>query len=123
MAELSWLPGAREDVPEVLQGLDGFVLPSLAEGISNTILEAMACGLPVLATHVGSNAALVQHGHTGLVVAPGEPQQLAAGLMQLVQDPQAARAMGREGRRRVVQRFSLTAMVAAYEGVYRRVLP
>ena len=51
---LAWLPGARDDVPDVMRGLDCFVLPSLAEGISNTILEAMACGLPVLATRVGA---------------------------------------------------------------------
>ena len=62
---LAWLPGERSDVPDVMRGLDCFVLPSLAEGISNTILEAMACGLPVIATQVGGNADLVQHGVSG----------------------------------------------------------
>jgi glycosyltransferase involved in cell wall biosynthesis len=98
------------------------VLPSLAEGISNTILEAMATGLPVLATRVGANAELVEAGRTGLVVPPGDPQALADGLIQLAADPGAAAAMGRAGRVRVEQRFSLDAMVAAYERVYEQVL-
>ncbi len=68
-ADLAWLPGERNDVPEILRGLDCFVLPSLAEGISNTILEAMACGLPVIATDVGGNAELIAAGVTGTLVA------------------------------------------------------
>jgi len=105
-----------------MRGLNCFVLPSLAEGISNTILEAMACGLPVLATRVGASAELVQHGVSGLVVPAGDVPALAAGLMQLATQPESAAAMGKVGRQVVEQRFSLQAMVSAYEGVYRRVL-
>ena len=65
---ISWLPGAREDAAEYLRALDIFVLPSLAEGISNTILEAMASGLPVIATDVGGNSELVIDGETGHLV-------------------------------------------------------
>ena len=119
---LAWLPGERADVPDVMRGLNCFVLPSLAEGISNTILEAMACGLPVLATRVGASAELVQHGVSGLVVPAGDVPALAAGLMQLATQPESAAAMGKVGRQVVEQRFSLQAMVSAYEGVYRRVL-
>lgn len=122
MAHLAWLPGERSDVPDVMRGLNCFVLPSLAEGISNTILEAMACALPVLATHVGASAELVQHGVTGLVVPPGDVPALIQGLRQLASDPTAALQMGRAGRSAVERRFSLQAMVAAYEDVYRRVL-
>ena len=122
MADLAWLAGERNDVPEVMRGLDCFVLPSLAEGISNTILEAMASGLPVLATAVGSNAELLGD-HSGTVVAAGDAQALADGLLQLATDRAAAAAMGRHGRTRVEQHYSLPAMVSAYEAAYRRVLP
>lgn len=122
MQELVWLPGERADVADVMRGLDSFALPSLAEGISNTILEAMATGLPVLATRVGGNAELVAEGETGFVVEAGGPAQLADGLLQLAGDPQRAAAMGRAGRARVEQRFSLDAMVAAYQRLYQRLL-
>ena len=77
VGSLAWLPGERADVPEVMRGLDCFVLPSLAEGISNTILEAMASGLPVLATDVGGNAELVGSA-TGELVPSGDAEALAA---------------------------------------------
>ena len=120
--DLAWLAGERDDVPDVMRGLDCFVLPSLAEGISNTILEAMASGLPVVATDVGANAELVDDGRTGRIVAAGDVAALAGGLAAMAREPAAAAAMGRAGRHRVVQRFSLPAMVAAYDAVYRRLL-
>jgi sugar transferase (PEP-CTERM/EpsH1 system associated) len=122
VAELAWFAGERTDVPDVMRGLDCFVLPSLAEGISNTILEAMATGLPVLATGVGANVELVAPAETGVVVAAGVPGPMAQQLAQLAGNPARAAAMGRAGRVRVEQKFSLGAMVAAYEGVYQRVL-
>jgi glycosyltransferase involved in cell wall biosynthesis len=94
----------------------------LAEGISNTILEAMASGLPVLATHVGANAELVEPGVSGELVPANDVSALAAALLALAQDPARSAVMGVAGRRIVEQRFSLPAMVAAYEGVYRRLL-
>ena len=122
VAELAWFAGERGDVPDVMRGLDCFVLPSLAEGISNTILEAMASGLPVLATAVGANSELVVPGATGRLVPPGDAGALAEGLVQMAQDAAATAAHGRAGRQRVEQRFSLGSMVAAYESVYQRVL-
>lgn len=122
VAHLAWLPGERTDVPQIMRGLDGFVLPSLAEGISNTILEAMASGLPVLATAVGGNADLVQAGETGAIVPPGDVQALAAGLVQMASDPLHAAALGERGRAVAEQRFSLDAMVSAYQGLYERQL-
>lgn len=122
MAHLAWLAGERADVPDVMRGLDCFVLPSLAEGISNTILEAMATGLPVLATRVGANAELVDDGLTGRLVPAGDVQALATQLRQLAAQPAATAALGRAGRQRVQQRFSLGAMVSAYEAVYRQAL-
>lgn len=122
VADLAWLPGERGDVPEVMRALDCFVLPSLAEGISNTILEAMASGLPVVATHVGGNAELVDHGRTGLVVPSDQREAMADALLSLAADPARCAAMAQAGRQAVERRFSLQAMVAAYQGVYERQL-
>jgi sugar transferase (PEP-CTERM/EpsH1 system associated) len=123
VADLAWLPGERRDVPEVMRGLDCFVLPSLAEGISNTILEAMATGLPVLAAQVGGNADLVQHRgaqRTGVLVPEASPEALAEGLKGLAREPGLARQLGQAGRARVEREFSLAAMVGAYQGLYEQ---
>ena len=122
VADLAWLPGERADVPDVMRGLDCFVLPSKAEGISNTILEAMACGLPVVATDVGGNAELVDAGRTGCLVRAGDVDQLAAALISVAGDPEAARKWGQAGRERVERHFSLQSMVASYQRVYDEVL-
>jgi sugar transferase (PEP-CTERM/EpsH1 system associated) len=118
LAALCWLPGERSDVADVMRGLSCFVLPSLAEGISNTILEAMGCALPVIATDVGGNAELVAHGETGLIVPAADEAALTRALLQLAADPSQAAAMGRAGRTRVVGQFSLQAMVARYQHLY-----
>jgi glycosyltransferase involved in cell wall biosynthesis len=120
--DLAWLPGERADVPAVMRGLHAFALPSLAEGISNTILEAMASGLPVLATAVGGNADLVEEGVTGLLVPPADVDAMAQALARLAADPPRAAAMGRAGRAAVEAKFSLRAMVGAYEGLYNQAL-
>jgi len=132
LQELAWLPGERSDVPDIMRGLHCFVLPSLAEGISNTILEAMASGLPVLATRVGGNAELVQaeaggpEPQTGLLVPAGDVAALSQALLSLApetpQAAEAAREMGRQGRLRVERLFSLEAMVDVYRAVYRQQL-
>jgi len=118
VAELAWLPGERSDVSDVMRGLSCFALPSLAEGISNTILEAMAAGLPVVATAVGGNAELVDHGRTGEIVPAGDADALAQALCRMAADPGRASAMGRAGRAEVERRFSLQAMVASYQRLY-----
>lgn len=119
MRQLAWLPGERDDVPEILSGLDCFALPSLAEGISNTILEAMACGLPVVATRVGGNPELVEHGMTGQLVPPANAEAMATALLHYFEDPVLARRHGRAGRHAVVQRFSLDRMVTDYLSLYQ----
>ena len=118
VADLTWLPGERDDVADVMRGLNCFVLPSLAEGVSNTILEAMASGLPVIATGVGANAELVDHGETGEIVAPADAQALAASIVRLALHPERAATMGRAGRAAAQARFSLPAMVGAYQSLY-----
>jgi sugar transferase (PEP-CTERM/EpsH1 system associated) len=120
--ELAWLPGERADVPDVMRGLDCFALPSLAEGISNTILEAMASSLPVIATDVGGNAELVVDGQTGELVPSGDVQAMATSIAGMACSPERAVAMGTAGRMRVERHFSLPAMVDAYRQLYDRLL-
>jgi sugar transferase (PEP-CTERM/EpsH1 system associated) len=122
MAGLAWLAGERSDIPEVMRLLDCFVLPSLAEGVSNTVLEAMASGLPVIATDVGANAELVQRGVTGLIVPGSDPGAMAAAILQMWHDRAAARAMGSLGREVAVSRFSMQAMAGSYQRLYDRLL-
>jgi glycosyltransferase involved in cell wall biosynthesis len=122
VADLAWLPGERHDVPDVLRGLDCFVLPSLAEGISNTILEAMASGLPVIATRVGGNPELVVEGRTGEQVPASDPDAMAQAIVGYANRPEQARAAGQAGRAQIEQRFSMEAMVGAYRRLYDRSL-
>jgi sugar transferase (PEP-CTERM/EpsH1 system associated) len=121
VADLAWLSGARDDVPELLRAFDVFVLPSLVEGISNTILEAMASGLPVVATNVGGNAELVDDGRTGMLVPAGDVDALAGAIVRYADAP-VARAAGDAARERVLRLFSLDAMVASYASLYERLL-
>lgn len=118
LTHLAWLPGERCDVADILRGLHLFALPSLAEGISNSILEAMASALPVIATAVGGNADLVVQGKTGLMVAPANPQAMALRLVELASNPDRARHMGQAGRQRVQANFSMQAMVSTYQSIY-----
>lgn len=122
VADLAWLPGERNDIPDVLRGLDSFVLPSLAEGISNTILEAMASGLPVIATRVGGNPELVSEGRTGALVPAGDPAAMAQAIVEAARHPARARAAGEAGRAEVEQRYSMAAMVGRYQALYDRLL-
>ncbi len=122
VADLAWLPGERGDVADVMRGLHCFVLPSLAEGISNTILEAMASALPVIATAVGGNADLVTHGKTGVIVPPDDVQSMAEAIVRFASAPPRAAAMGRAGRAKVEEHFSLPAMVNTYRQTYDRLL-
>lgn len=122
VGDASWLPGERSDVADVMRGLSCFVLPSLAEGISNTILEAMASALPVIATAVGGNTELVAAGRSGEIVAPGDPQALADCLLAIAADPAKVAAMGAVGRADAETKFSMAAMVSNYLRVYDREL-
>lgn len=119
---IAWLPGSREDTPRLLRWMDLFVLPSLAEGISNTILEAMASGLPVLATAVGGNPELVRDGVTGRLVPRATPAALAAAIRGYLEDPDQAFGHGRAGRMRVEQAFAIDNMVEKYAKVYEGLL-
>jgi glycosyltransferase involved in cell wall biosynthesis len=111
--------GQCRDVPGLLAGASLFVLPSLTEGISLTLLEAMARGLPVVATRVGGNPEVVAHGKTGLLVATRSPVELADAMVKLLQAPEERRQLGLAGRHRVEKHFDARRMVAEYEALYR----
>jgi len=112
------LLGEVGDVAGLLARGRLFVLPSRSEGISLTLLEAMARGLPVVATRVGGTPEVVVDGETGLLVPPGDPAALADAVLRLQRDPEAGRRMGEAGRPRVERIFDVRRMVAEYEALY-----
>lgn len=114
--------GHRSDVPVLLQAADIFLLPSHSEGMPLTIMEAMAAGLPVLATNVGGIPEVVVDDVTGILVPPHEPKRLAEALSNLAADAQLCNRMGAAGRDRVEQHFTQEKMLAAVETVYEQVL-
>ncbi|MDX1677984.1 TIGR03088 family PEP-CTERM/XrtA system glycosyltransferase [Arsukibacterium sp.] len=113
-----WLPGDRSDIATILPGFSVFVLPSLAEGISNTILEAMACALPVIASNVGGNAELVEPGHTGWLFASNNKAQLQQLMLQCHDTPDVLQQLGSNARIATEQKFSLDTMVEGYRQLY-----
>jgi len=110
--------GSATDVPALLNAMDVFVLPSLSEGMSNTLLEAMASGLPVVATRVGGNPELIEDERSGWLFKPGDVADLAARLERLAMDSDLRHLMGQDARRRVVQHFSLEGMINGYRNLY-----
>jgi len=95
---LIWFAGERNDIPQIMRGLDLFVLPSLREGISNTILKAMASGLPVITTRVGDSPELIVDGETGTLVPAGDTQAMARAIRAYLDNPQALAQHGHAGR-------------------------
>jgi glycosyltransferase involved in cell wall biosynthesis len=116
------LLGARSEIPELLNTLDMFVLPSLSEGLPMSILEAMACGLPVVATRVGGIPEVVLDGQTGILVSSQDVPQLARALETLVQQKNLRENLGSQGRQRVVEHFSRRRMVQEYQTLYESLI-
>jgi L-malate glycosyltransferase len=99
--------GFRSDIPQLMESFDIFILPSLSEGLSSAILEAMASSLPVIASNVGGIPELVKDGENGLLVAPADSVALAGAIQRLAQNPEDSLRMGREGRKQVEDRFAM----------------
>ncbi|MGI8805495.1 MAG: glycosyltransferase [Thermoleophilaceae bacterium] len=116
-----WFP-FEPPAARYLAALDVFVLPSLWEALPVAPIEALACGVPVVATRVGGVPEVVDHGGTGLLVEPGRPEALADALETLLGDPARRRAMAERGRRVAAERFDVETMVRATEAVYAEVL-
>jgi glycosyltransferase involved in cell wall biosynthesis len=116
-----WQPGSRELRP-LYRRASLFALSSIQEGLPNVVLEAMACGLPVVATNVGGLGELVADGMTGSLVPPKDPAALADAMVELLLEPEKASVFGRAGRKRVVEQFSVGSAVRAHEDLFRRLL-
>ena len=114
--------GARSDIPTQLSTFDIFTLSSTTEGISMTILEAMACGLPVVATDVGGNREIVNPPECGLIVPPRDPGALAGAYLQLLRAPSTCALMGTRARTRIIEQFSLQSMAEDYSRLYKQLL-
>jgi glycosyltransferase involved in cell wall biosynthesis len=123
LGERVHLLGERRDIEALLPLLDTFVLASETEGMSNALLEAMACGLPTVATAVGGNPEVVEPEVTGFLVPPRAPDALAFALHALASDPSRAQRMGGLGRACVERRFSLRALIEGFEALYRECRP
>lgn len=122
LSEVIGLAGDRSDVADLLRTMDIFVLPSLAEGISNTILEAMASGVPVVATDVGGTPELIENRVTGLLVPNNNHTELAKAIRMLIDHPEMRKEMGANGRKRVEKQFSWDRAVDEYLVVYDELL-
>jgi glycosyltransferase involved in cell wall biosynthesis len=114
--------GTRSDVAAILQGCDLLVRPSLLEGMPLAILEAMACGLPVVATPISGSAELVRDGENGLLVPPADPGALAGAILRLMEDEPLRAAQGRRGRLLAEHGYSWDAVAAQTLAVYRELL-
>jgi glycosyltransferase involved in cell wall biosynthesis len=119
LGERVLLPGWREDADALLAGCDVFCSPALIEGIGSTNLEALAHGLPVVASAVGGIPEAVVDGETGLLVPPGDVAALAGALLRLIDDPELRRRLGEGGRRRFTAEFSVPRMAERYLVLYR----
>jgi len=113
-----WLPGEKKEVPSWLSAFDLYCLPSLWEGLPNSLLEAMAVGLPVIASAVDGVPEAILDGQDGVLVPPGKPAALAEALRQLVDDPARRAALGKAAQATVSERFTLRRMLEEYQAAY-----
>ena len=110
--------GERRDVPALLSGMDIFVLSSISEGTSITLLEAMAAGIPVVATSVGGNKEVIENGVTGLLIPPKDPEMMAEAIHTLFSDKMMAQSFSAAGKKMVAEKFSIKNMVRTLENLY-----
>jgi glycosyltransferase involved in cell wall biosynthesis len=116
------MPGLREDVPEILAGLDVFVLASLREGVPQGVTQALAMEKPVVATSVGGVPELIKNNETGLLVPPADSKALGKAILELLEDKEKAKTLGANGRRLTKEKCSLEAMVRQIEILYQELL-
>ena len=109
-------------LPDLLNVMDVFILTSFSEGLSNSIMEAMAAGLPVVATNVGGNPELVIHNETGFLFPSQDASILAQQIIELANNPEKRHKMGLAGRKRMEDFFTLEKIIQNYENLYRSVI-
>ncbi|MCZ7584033.1 MAG: glycosyltransferase family 4 protein [Deltaproteobacteria bacterium] len=114
--------GFRADVQELLPAVDVLAVPSHYEGLSLTLCEAMACGIPAVATRVGGNPEVIDHGLNGLLVPPRDPDALADAIVSLFGDDELRRRLGTAARQTIIDRFSIATMVSRYTDLYDELL-
>ncbi len=114
--------GARDDVAELLDGSDVFVLPSRAEGLSNALLEAMSIGLPVVASRIPGNEDVIDHDHNGLLFTANDPTALASELMRLIDDARLREAIGRRALLTIEERFGMSRVARHYIQLYEELM-
>lgn len=115
--------GHRKDVPDLLQQMDCFVMPSLSESFGLALVEAMAMGIPVVGSCVGGIPDVIIHQKTGLLVSPGQPKEIAEAVVALYENTALRQQLADAGYESVVSRFTLASMIAGYKGIYNEVLP
>jgi glycosyltransferase involved in cell wall biosynthesis len=113
---------ATADVAGILDSIDIFVLPSLSEALSNSLMEAMACGCAAVASRTGGNPELIEEGETGLLFEPGNTESLVAQLTRLIDDPALRRRLSCAGSRRMAIEFSIATAVGRVERLYESLL-
>ncbi|MEM2960528.1 MAG: glycosyltransferase, partial [Candidatus Bathyarchaeia archaeon] len=113
--------GTRRDVPRLLKAFDIFVLPSLWEGMSGALMEAMAVGLPVIATAVDGNLELIEDGKNGVLAPPKDPISLKQKLMDLIYNPEKSRRLARNATK-IIKNYSIKNMVSQYEATFKKVV-
>jgi len=116
------LTGEVHNVAQWLNGLDVFVLPSLSEGFSNTLLEAMAAGVPPVATKIGGNTEIIEHGRSGLLVTPRDVEGIVNCFVHLARAQEWRLELGRNARERIVRHFSLERMLQRYDRMYSELM-
>jgi glycosyltransferase involved in cell wall biosynthesis len=116
------LTGFREDIPEILKVMDVFVLPSLEEGMPQSLLQAMAMERAVVASSVGGVPEVIRNGKTGLLVPPRDPAALARKIGWLLREPDQGKAMGQAGRQLIMCHYSVESMVTKTEALYSSLL-
>lgn len=111
--------GRKKDVTPYLQAADIFILPSANEGLSNAMLEAMATGLPVIATAVGGAPDIIEHGYNGWLINPQSPEEMTIALLTLIRKPELIAQLGRRGRRRMTEAYSLENIATQHVSLYQ----
>ncbi len=117
-----FLPGFKSNVAAFLDMFNVFVMPSVMEGLGTSVLDALACGKPVVATRTGGIPEMIEHGRTGLLVQPRDPGELANGVLDLICNPAKAARLGREGKKAVEKQFSVDAVIDKTLDVYYETL-
>lgn len=117
-----FLAGRRDDVPQVLAAGDVFALSSVQEGLPLALLEALSAGCPVVSTDVGGVSEIIRHGVTGLLVPPADPEALAAGIVEMLSNPQRARSLAVEGQKLVKREYGMKSWARKWQALYLQVL-